>query len=146
MMKFEIEAHINRSPEAVWDTLINPKKIALYMFGSEAESNWHEGDELKFFLNMEGKRVLIVNGTITETIKEKVLEHTLFPSNWEMEDIPSNYINVRYELEASGENGTLLKITQAGFENAAQGEKRYEDVKNGWPAVLQSLKEVAEAS
>lgn len=143
MKEFHTETSINTAPEKVWDALVNPDKIAQYMFGSRAESSWQKGDDLKFYMEKDGHRALVVHGSIVEIEKPRLLEHTLFPSTWDMEDIPENYLTVRYLIRPEG-SGSKLEITQTGFENAAQGEKRYKDVMEGWKAALPKLKEVAE--
>ncbi len=143
MKEFHTEISINASPEAVWDALVNPAKISQYMFGSQAESSWQKGDDLKFFMEKDGEQLLLVHGSIVEIDRPRLLEHTLFPSTWEMEDVPENYLSVRYLISPDGD-GSHLSITQSGFEHAAQGEKRYQDVAKGWEATLPKLKEVAE--
>jgi hypothetical protein len=61
-------------------------------------------------------------------------------------DSPENHLNVTYELlETNG--ATTLTVTQDGFELAAEGEKRYQDVYNngeGWNPILVQMKALAE--
>jgi hypothetical protein len=63
-----------------------------------------------------------------------------------MPDIPENYLNVAYQL--SEENGkTVFTVVQDGFENAADGEKRYKDTYNngeGWNPILVQVKKLVE--
>ena len=143
MKEFKTSTHINAMPEQVWDALVNPDKIAQYMFGSRAESSWKKGDDLRFYMEKDDQKMLVVHGSIVEIEKPRVLEHTLFPSTWDMEDKPENYLTVRYIIEEQ-ESGCNLQIIQTGFEHAAQGEKRYKDVAEGWKMTLPKLKEVAE--
>lgn len=143
MKEFHTSISINATPENVWDTLVNPDKIAQYMFGSQAESSWKKDDDVKFYIEKDGHRMLVVHGSIVEIEKPRLLEHTLFPSTWEMKDVPQNYLTVRYLIRPEG-SGSKLEITQTGFEHAAQGEKRYKDTAEGWKVTLPKLKEVAE--
>jgi len=143
MKEYRTETIINVPAEKVWEALTKPDKIAQYMFGSLAESSWEKGADLKFYFEKDGNKMLVVHGAITEIEKPRVLEHTLFPSTWDMEDIPENYLTVRYVISPT-EKGSKLEIIQTGFEKAAQGEKRYQDVEQGWKTTLPKLKEVAE--
>lgn len=145
MKEFKTSTHINATPAKLWDALVNPEKIAQYMFGSLAESSWKKGGDLKFYMEKDGQKILVVHGSVVEIEKPRLLEHTLFPSTSDMEDIPENYLSVRY-LISSEQGGSKLEITQTGFEKAADGEKRFKDVESSWKITLPKLKEVAEKS
>ena len=143
MKEFRTETTVHASPEKVWEALTHPEKIAQYMFGSLAESAWEKGSELKFYMEKEGNKILVVRGHITEIEKPAVFAHTLFPSTWDMEDVPENYLTVKYLIRPL-EKGCKLEIIQTGFDTAAQGEKRYKDVVEGWKMTLPELVKVAE--
>ncbi len=56
-------------------------------------------------------------------------------------------MNVSYELSEQ-DGKTTLTVTQDGFEDAAEGEKRYKDVYNngeGWNPILTEIKKLVEA-
>jgi uncharacterized protein YndB with AHSA1/START domain len=144
-VKNSIEIHADL--ETVWDILVNPEKTKIYMFGCETVSNWNIGDSLMWRGEYEGKPMVFVSGYILEFEKNKKLKYSVIDPNAPYEKTPENHLDVTYELSFS--NGTTtLTITQDGFENAADSEKRYQDVYNngdGWNPILKEIKRVAES-
>jgi uncharacterized protein YndB with AHSA1/START domain len=138
---------INASIEKVWDALVNPEQTKKYMFGCETVSDWKVGSPLLWRGIYEGKEMVFVKGIILVIEPGKQLVYTVTDPNATWEDIPENYLNVRYIL--SQENGeTLLTVIQDGFEKAAEGERRYKDVYNngeGWNPILVEIKKLVEA-
>ncbi|MDB5279150.1 MAG: hypothetical protein JWR61_4105 [Ferruginibacter sp.] len=138
---------INAPAAAVWDALINPEQTKKYMFGCKTVSDWKVGSPLLWSAMYEGKETVFVKGTIVDIVQQKLLKYTVIDPNATMADIPENYLNVTYEL--SGPDGEVnLTVTQDGFEGAADGEKRYQDVYNngdGWNPILVQIKAVAES-
>jgi len=138
--------HINAGPEKVWDALVNPEQTKKYMFGCETVSDWKKGSSLLWRGEYEGKQMVFVKGFILAIEPPLYLKYSVTDPNAEWEDIPENYLNVTYTLSAEN-NGTLLTVMQDGFENAAQGEKRYQDVYNngdGWNPILLQIKSLVE--
>lgn len=138
---------INAPATTVWDVLVNPEQTKKYMFGCETVSDWNVGSALLWRANYEGKEKVFVKGIIVGLQASKLLKYTVIHPCSAMPDIPENYLNVTYEL-AGAEGQIKLTVTQDGFENAADGEKRYQDVYNngeGWQPILVEIKKVAEA-
>ncbi|MDN3657865.1 SRPBCC domain-containing protein [Ferruginibacter paludis] len=139
---------INAPAVAVWGALINPEQTKKYMFGCKTVSDWKVGSPLLWSAMYEGKETVFVKGTIVDIVPQKLLKYTVIDPNATMADIPENYLNVTYEL--SGPDGEVnLTVTQDGFEGAADGEKRYQDVYNngdGWNPILVQIKGVAESA
>ncbi len=137
---------INASADEVWDVLTNPQQTKKYMFGCETVSDWTIGSDLFWKGSYEGQEMVFVKGRILEIEPKKVLKYTVIDPNASYPDLPVNHLNVTYELhEANGE--TTLTVSQDGFENAADGEKRYRDVYNngqGWYPILVLIKDLAE--
>ena len=131
------------TPNALWDLLTNPDKIKLYMYGSMAVSDWEEGSTIDFYIEKDGQNLKVVNGIIIRFEKNKILEHTLFPTLSDIDDITENYLYVRYQLTPEN-GGCQLKITQGDFDKVAQGEKRYEDSVKGWDSVISIMKKIVE--
>jgi len=138
-----LEATIDASAEKVWETLTNPDKIEHYMFGSRCDSNWTPGSKANYYIKQNGKDITVVKGEVIRAIPNKLLEHTIFPSNSGIEDTLENYIVIIYELDEE-DGKTELTITQKGFKYVENGQKRYIDTQKGWKAVLPKLQEVAE--
>lgn len=142
------EILIDAFAPAVWDTLVNPQKTKIYMFGCETVSDWKVGSELLWRGEYEGKEMVFVKGKILEIEPDKLLKYTVIDPFASYPDIPENYLNVTYELSEHGLQ-TTLTVTQDGFETAAEGEKRYKDTYNngeGWDPILIQIKEVAESN
>lgn len=137
---------INAPIAKVWDALVNPEQTKKYMFGCETVSDWKVGSPLLWRGNYEGKEMVFVKGFVLEIQVNKTLKYTVIDPNAAMEDIPENYLNVTYSL--SEQNGiTTLVVMQDGFETAADGEKRYQDVYNkgeGWNPILVEIKKLVE--
>jgi uncharacterized protein YndB with AHSA1/START domain len=149
MSKLVVEnsIHINAPIGKVWDMLTNPEQTKKYMFGCETVSDWKPGSSLLWRANYEGKDTVFVKGNIVAIQPPVLLTYTVIDPHAEMPDIPDNYLNVYYQLSEQ-EGITTLTVSQDGFEKAADGEKRYNDVYNkgdGWNPILVEIKKYAEA-
>ena len=146
--KVENTITINATAEQVWDALTNPSKTQIYMFGCEAISDWKKGSPLIWKIVQEGKDLVPVKGKILDIDPPRLLRYTVIDPFAAYPDVPENYLNVTYQLEEK--NGqTIFTVTQDGFETAADGEKRYNDVYNngeGWNPILLEIKKVAEGA
>jgi uncharacterized protein YndB with AHSA1/START domain len=133
---------------AVWDALTNPEKTKVYMFGCKTVSDWTVGSPLLWLGHYESIDVVFVKGIVLEYTPHQRLRYTVIDPNAPMEDIPDNYLNVTYDLaEQNGQ--TILTVSQDGFEKAADGDKRYQDVYNkgeGWNPVLVEIKKLVESA
>lgn len=92
--------------------------------------------------------MVFVKGIILDIQPNRFLKYTVINPNAEMADITENYLNVTCELEEQN-GGINLTVTQDGFENAADGEKRYKEVQNngeGWNPILVEIKKLVEAN
>ena len=138
---------INAGAQKVWNALVNPAQTKKYMFGCETISDWTVGSALLWQANYEGKDMVFVKGFIVAIEPGKFLKYTVIDPNATYPHTPENHLNVTYELtEQNGQ--TILTVFQDGFENAAEGDKRYKDVYNngdGWNPILIAIKQVVEA-
>lgn len=137
---------INAPASKVWDALVNPEQTKKYMFGCETVSDWKIGSPLLWRMNYEGKELIPVKGIVLDIQPDKLLKYTVIDPNASYPDIPENYLNVTYELEEQAGKSTLT-VSQDGFEDAAEGEKRYKDVYNngeGWNPILLKIKRIIE--
>lgn len=143
-VKNEIE--IEAPAAKVWDVLTQSEFTKQYMFGCAVDTDWQVGSALVWTMQHEGKDFIPVSGFIKELQPNVKLVYTVIDPNAAMEQIPENHLNVTYELFQK-DDITLLTVTQDGFEGAANGEKRYEDVYNngdGWNPILVQMKALAE--
>lgn len=140
------QVNINASLSQVWDMLTNPQKTKLYMFGCETVTDWKPGSELLWRGVYEGKEMDFVKGYVLDIVPLKRLKYSVIDPNATYPHTPENHLNVTYELNE--DNGqVLLTVSQDGFETAAEGLKRYEEVFNkgeGWNPILLEIKKYAE--
>ncbi|MEO6882552.1 MAG: SRPBCC domain-containing protein [Bacteroidia bacterium] len=137
---------INAPLAKVWDALVNPQKTKMYMFGCEAVSDWKVGNPLIWRAKVEGKEVVFVKGIVLHIQTNRQLKYSVIDPNASYPDVPENYLNVTYDLSEKG-GVTHLMVLQDGFENAAEGEKRYIDTYNkgeGWNSILVAIKQLVE--
>ncbi len=134
--------------ESVWDTLVNPQKTKIYMFGCETISDWNIGSALLWEGEHEGNKMVFVKGYILDLQYPNKLIYSVIDPFAKMEDIPQNYLRVTYDLRSIDEH-TELTVSQDGFEHAADGQKRYKHVYNdgkGWEPILIEIKKLVEHS
>jgi uncharacterized protein YndB with AHSA1/START domain len=130
----------------VWRVLTESEFTKIYMFGCEVISDWEVGTPLLWKMMHEGKEMIPVKGKILAIQVPHLLKYSVIDAFATYADSPENHLNVTYELlETNG--ATTLTVTQDGFELAAEGEKRYQDVYNngeGWNPILVQMKALAE--
>jgi len=132
---------LNADTSKAWDALTNPELTKQYMYGCEVVSDWKVGCPLIWKGAEDGK--IYVKGNVISIEPGKRLQFTTFDPNSDLEDTPSNYTTVTYEL--SLEDGqTLLSVTQGDFAYVPNCEKRYNDTVGGWDYALKGLKELLE--
>lgn len=134
---------LNAATSNVWEALTNPELTKKYMFGCEVISDWKLGSPIIWKGFSEGKEVVYVKGTIVNIAPGKLLQFTTFDPNSGLEDVPSNYTTVTYELSPESEQ-TVLSVTQGDFGRVANGEKRYNHTVGGWDYALNGLKKLLE--
>lgn len=137
---------INAGKTKVWDILVNPEQTKKYMFGCATVSNWQIGSSLLWNAFYKGKETTFIKGIIININPERLVKYTVIDPSTAMADIPENYLNVTYELfEENGQ--TKLTVSQDGFEDAENGQKRYQKVNNngeGWNSILKQIKKLVE--
>lgn len=126
------------SRKNVWDALINPAAIKHYMFGANVESLWHEGSDISWSGEYNGKPYED-KGVILQMEPEKLLKYTHFSPLSGKTDEPDNYQVVTMYL-ADGADRTEVSITQ---ENNSDEDTRLESEKK-WNAMLDGLKQYVE--
>ncbi len=135
-----VAIEINSSRSEVWDALINPSAIKQYMFGADVESTWHEGSDITWKGEFNGK-TYEDKGVILQMEAEKMLKYTHFSPLSGKSDEPDNYQIVTVYL-ADGADKTEVSLTQ---ENNTDENTRLESEKN-WRVMLEGLKKYVEKS
>jgi uncharacterized protein YndB with AHSA1/START domain len=135
----EIEAPVT----TVWKVLTDNAFIQQYMFGCIAETDWMPGSPLLWKGAADGK--LYVKGHVVAIDAPHHLEYTVIDPNSDIEDIPTNYLKMTYDLKEQGAAATTFEILQGDFSTVANGQKRYEDTQAGDNHILGAIKKIAEA-
>ena len=129
---------INADKAKVWDALTNPEKIKVYLFGTEALTDWKVGSEIIFQGEYQGHQYKD-KGTILHIKTDELLQYSYWSGFTGLEDKTENYSLVTYKLDTI--NGkTLLSLTQTGFSN----EQAQQHSQTAWTNVLQQIKQMTE--
>lgn len=129
---------INADKAKVWDTLTNPEKIKIYLFGTETLTDWKTGSEIIFQGEYQGRQYRD-KGTILDIRTDELLQYNYWSGFSGLEDIPENYSLITFNL-GNANNETLLTFTQVGFAN----EQAQQHSRINWTNVLQQIKELSE--
>jgi len=129
---------INADKAKVWDALVNPEKIKLYLYGTETISDWKVGRPIVFQGVWEGVTYRD-KGTIMEYIPEQKLKYDYWSSFSKLEDKPENYQQITFDLMSQDEE-TILTLTQENVPN--QEAKEHSEA--NWGMVLDQLKQIVE--
>ena len=122
----------------VWDALVNPEKVRLYMFGAEVVSEWKEGATIEWRGVWNGKPYRD-RGTILELEPHRTLRYSHFSPLSGLPDEPENYHEVRVELAPEGQR-TRVSLSQ---DNNPSQEARAHSEEN-WATMLSAIKKLVE--
>ncbi len=131
---------INATASKIWEALTKSEWTRKYMFGCDVVSDWKSGDAIVF---KDSSGVVQVKGNIVNIAPGKLLKFTVFGPTMGLQDVPSNYTTVTYEL-SPGKGHTIVSVAQGDFAGVEQGEKRYNETGGGWDFALNKLKEALE--
>lgn len=129
---------INAGRAKVWDALINPEKIKMYLFGTETVTDWEKGSEIIFQGEFQGHEYKD-KGTILDIRTDELLQYSYWSGFSGLEDRPDNYSLITYRLDNAG-GKTLLTLTQKGFAN----EQAQQHSQAAWTNILQQIKQMTE--
>lgn len=130
--------YINAPIEKVWNTVTTPAAVKLWQYGSDLQTSWEPGGNIRF-TTAWGDKIFEQWGKVLAYQPNRLVKYSLFAPRPDLEDRPENYFIMSYVL--SEENGlTKLEIIQednrpGAVQEAAQGEEN---------PVLKALKELAE--
>lgn len=133
------EGHIecSKSKEKLWDALINPEKIALYLYGTETITTWEEGSDIVFQGVYEGHHYKD-KGKVVRFEENKRLTYLYWSQFSGTEDKLENYGEVDLSIQENG-NTRILKWKQTGFSSP----KNCEHTQQGLAAMLKHICEIA---
>lgn len=130
---------INANPSEVWNVLTNPELIKEYLYGTETLTDWKVGSEIVFKGEFEGNTYRD-HGVILENTKEEKLSYSYFSAFSGLEDNPTNYSEITYDLELIDKGKTKVTWTQKGYAsevNQKHSQKAIEEL-------LVKIKNIAE--
>lgn len=131
----EIEA-----PRAdVWDALVNPAIAKEYFFGATVRSDWKEGSPITFTGQFKGN-TYTEKGTILQYRPEGLLRYSHWSDLESLPDLPENYRNWTFRIEAGG-SGVVLSVTEDNIPDEAKRARSDEF----WSGVLSAIKGMVEA-
>jgi uncharacterized protein YndB with AHSA1/START domain len=133
------EVHIDAEPQKVWEVLTDPDEIKKFMFGAKVDTDWEEGSPITWSGEYEGKPYQD-KGEILEVVEKERLRMTHFSPLSGDDDVPESYHTLDYRLTADGD-GTTLVLEQDGNDSEEQAEQ----FSQNWQAMLDQVKECAEA-
>jgi uncharacterized protein YndB with AHSA1/START domain len=124
--------------EQVWESLVDPKIIKQYMFGTNVASNWKEGSPIVWKGEWQGKKYED-KGVILKLKPGQLIQYTHFSPLSGLPDTPENYHTVTIELARKGAE-TLVSLSQDN--NSTEEEKQHSE--KNWGMMLGSLKKLME--
>jgi uncharacterized protein YndB with AHSA1/START domain len=131
---------IQASAQQVWQALVDPGLVKLYLHGTTLETDWTVGGPVVWRGEWQGKPYED-KGEVLAVDPPRRLAVTHWSPLTGDPDVPENYHHVTYELEPLDGGGTRLTLTQG---NSASREAAEAMIENGWRPVLQGLKQVVE--
>jgi uncharacterized protein YndB with AHSA1/START domain len=76
--------------ERVWDILTKPEFVKQWQYGSELQTDWQLGTNIRFKTEWEGK-VYQQWGKVLDVRQNELIKYSLFAPNPELEDKAENY-------------------------------------------------------
>lgn len=122
----------------VWDAMTNPEKIKIYLFGTQADTDWKVGSPIKFHGDFNGTKYED-KGNVLENQENKLLKYNYWAQYSGLPDEPQNYFLVTYRI-VENESGSTLTWEQEGFAN----EDAMKRTDSHLPAMLIEIKKVVE--
>lgn len=130
---------IHADTVSVWDALVNPGKLRLWMADGDFEifTDWKIGSEIR----VRAGAYYAAKGNILQIEPEKVLEYTSWSKITRLEDAPENYSHITFKLSRD-DSGTLLELTHSNL----VAEASYEHSNFFWFTALEELKKLVEGN
>ena len=138
-LKVSKSIEVNSNAEKIWEALTNPEKIKIYLFGTEAITNWKTGSPV-IFQGEYGGHKYRDKGNVIENIANKTLKYNYWSGFSGLEDKPDNYSIIIYHIENVSDGKIKFTWTQEGFANE-EGQQHSE---NGLYKMLEQIKKLVE--
>lgn len=129
--EFVYVIYIKTTRERLWDALTNGEQSREYWGGRQVESDWQAGSPV-FFRKQSGE-LDVVRAQVIEVEPRRQLKMLW---TYALEPRPPAS-RVTYSLDRAGPEEIKLTVIHEVFEPGSEVD---EGLKNGWPAILSSLK------
>ena len=122
---------IHATASKIWDVLINPEKIRVYLYGSTVITDWKAGSQILFTRDRLhpkapiSEKLIVDRGKILEIENEKFLSFSFFSSMEGYADLAENYSVVSYTLNREDVNSFRLDYRRTNI--PLEIEKRNQD-------------------
>ncbi len=133
--KYVLVTYIRTTPEKLWQALTDPAFTLKYFFTTSIESTWKPGAKWK---GVSGGKV-VISGEVIEFDPPRKLVQT-FVGDSKPEAYVGGASRLTYDIEPVGDSCKLTIIHEADKANP----KMLDDVSNGWPLIIASLKSLLE--
>ena len=138
-LKVSKSIEINSGAKKVWDALINPDKIKIYLFGTETITDWQVESAIIFQGEYQGHKYKD-KGNVLENEPYNILKYNYWSGFSGLEDKPENYSIVTYKIEVLSQGKVNFTWTQEGFASK-EGQKHSENALFGMLEVIKKLVE-----
>ena len=122
----------------VWDALVNPELVKVYLYGAQIASDWQVGSPITYKGEWKGKPYED-KGVILAIEPGRLLKVTHYSPLSGLPDVPANYHVVTYAVAAAGERARLT-ITQENNRDQAEVDESV----GTWTTVLSGIKTLLE--
>ena len=129
---------INAAPAVVWDVLVNPEKIKLYV-GSATKTDWAVGSTISWDGEMQGM-TYNNKGQILENVPNERLRYTFWSGMGGDIDLPENYSEITFELKPIGDGSVELVYSRQKIPTEVEKQVFEQNL----PSMLQEIKKLAE--
>ncbi|MCG8574461.1 MAG: SRPBCC domain-containing protein [Flavobacteriales bacterium] len=138
-LKASAEIIINATAEEVWDALVNPEKIKVYLFGTETITDWKVGSPIIFQGVYDGYKYQD-KGNVLENVPNQFLKYAYWAQYSGLEDKEENYSHVSLSIKSLSPNQQQLSWLQEGFSKP----EMQDHTQKGLPDILNSIKDLVE--
>ena len=97
MSKSSSKIMISSTPEKVWEALTKPELVKQWQYGSDIDTDWQVGSEIRFTSVWEGN-TYEQWGKVLEFSPHSSIRYSLFAPSPGIEDKPENYFTMSYIL------------------------------------------------
>ena len=129
---------IDAASAEVWNALVTPAAIKVYMFGANVDSEWREGSPIVWRGEWQG-RPYEDKGVILQFKPGRTLKYSHFSPLSGLPEEPENYHTVTIELSDEGTQ-TRVSLSQDG--NASEQAREHSE--KNWGMMLAALKTFVE--